>query len=168
MGKVYGRGGLSKRKERPTARWSVSRADAERAGYRSSYEYAIALALEEEGVSFEYEPCTYKVRVPASRVYEAERGGKVLKVMDYTPDFEFNFEECTVIVEAKGRFDASHRVKAKAFKEQYPEFIYAMVFEENNKLSKGSKTRYTDWCEKNGIPCRVGLITKEWLEGLCM
>lgn len=71
-----------------------------------------------------------------------------------------------MVVEAKGRFDASHRSKALAFREQYPNIVYGLVFEADNKLSKSSKTRYTQWAEKNGIPCKVGLISKEWLEEL--
>jgi hypothetical protein len=90
--------------------------------------------------------------------------------MDYTPDFAFNFTTPgpwpDVVVEAKGRFDASHRIKVKAFKEQYQQFEFAMVFEEDNKISPKSKTRYSDWCKKNGIPYKIGLITKEWLESL--
>ena len=79
--------------------------------------------------------------------------------MDYTPDFQIG----NVIIEAKGRFDASNRVKAIAFKEQYPQFVYAMCFDEYNKLSKASKTRYTEWCMKQSIPAAVGLITPDWL-----
>jgi hypothetical protein len=155
--------GWRARKERPTARWGVSRADAERAGYRSSYEYALAQTLQEEGVEFEYEPCTYKVRVPCSpSKYEAVGGGAVVKVLDYTPDFLFLNR--TIIVEAKGRMDGAYRVKAKAFKDQHPDVVYAFVFEEDNKISPKSKTRYTDWAKKANIPCKVGLITREWLE----
>lgn len=67
-------------------------------------------------------------------------------------------------MEAKGRFDPQHRAKAIAFRQQYPHVEYALLFEENNKLSKVSKSRYTDWCDKNGILCSVGLMPDEWLE----
>lgn len=82
--------------------------------------------------------------------------------MTYTPDFFFNNR--TFIVEAKGRFDPAHRAKALAFREQYPDVEYALLFEEDNKLSKKSKTRYTDWAEKNGILCAVGLIPAAWIK----
>jgi hypothetical protein len=34
----------------------------------------------------------------------------------------------------------------------------------DNKLSKSSKTRYSEWCEKSGIPYAVGWFKKEWLK----
>jgi hypothetical protein len=86
----------------------------------------------------------------------------VVKTVSYTPDFLFLGR--SIVVEAKGRFDAAHRVKAKAFKEQYPDVVYALVFESDNKISTKSKTRYSDWAKKNNIPYKIGLITREWLE----
>ena len=147
----------------PSIRWGYSRAEAGSAGFRSTYEYAIAKQLEAEGVAFEYEAESYPIYVPASRVYICKDcGGDCLRQMVYTPDFFFN--ERTFIVEAKGRFDAAHRVKALEFRKQYPSVEYALLFEENNKLSKKSKTRYTDWAEKNGILCAVGLMPRNWLK----
>lgn len=147
----------------PSARWGLSRRDAEAAGFRSTYEYAIAKQLEEAGVAFGYETASYALSLRASRIYHCPKcGSGAVKQVLYTPDFFFN--DGTFIVEAKGRFDASHRMKALAFAEQYPEVEYALLFEENNKLSRRSATRYTDWAEKNGILCAVGLMPDRWMK----
>ena len=48
--------------------------------------------------------------------------------------------------------------------EQNPKLDIRMLFERDHKISKRSKTRYTEWCEKRGIVCAVGReIPKEWI-----
>jgi hypothetical protein len=151
------------RRNRPSLRWGISRNEAEQAGYRSTYECAIGRQLTEAGIVFEYEARAYPVHVDASRSYVCkgcEQG--VVRRINYTPDFFLN--DGTFIVEAKGRLDAQARAKAKAFKEQYPYLEYALLFEENNKISRVSKTRYTDWADKYGILSAVGLFPLEWLK----
>ena len=153
-----------RRSTRPSVRWGLSRAEAVKAGYRSTYEYAIALDLQERGIEFEYEAETYKLYLPATRSYEClSCGMQPVKLTHYTPDF--SFFDGKFVVEAKGRFDPQHRAKALAFVEQHPDIEYALLFEENNKLSTKSKTRYTEWCGKHGILCDVGLMPVAWLEG---
>lgn len=88
----------------------------------------------------------------------------VARAIQYTPDFFF--KNRTIVIEAKGRFDAAHRAKALAFKEQYPDTDYRLLFESDNKISPKSKTRYTDWCRKHGIECAVGLIPSSWIREL--
>lgn len=148
----------------PSVRWGISRAEAQREGYRSTYECAIGRQLEAEGIPFEYEAESYTILVPTSKIYVCESCGenKCLKRATYTPDFFFNNR--TFVVEAKGRFDPAHRIKALEFIKQYPGIEYALLFEENNKLSRKRATRYTDWCEKQGILCAVGLMPKAWLK----
>jgi hypothetical protein len=80
----------------------------------------------------------------------------------YTPDFSFNNR--TFIVEAKGRFEPRHREIALAFREQYPKIEYALLFMRDNTLSRKSETRYTEWCEKNGILCAVGMFPEAWIK----
>lgn len=151
----------------PSIRWGLSRSEAREAGYRSTYEYAIALALEEAGVPFEYEAETYEICVPAGRSYRCPGcypNSQVERVVQYTPDFFFN--DRSFVIEAKGRFDPVHRAKALAFKQQYPDIEYAMLFEADNKLSKKRETRYTDWCIKHEILCGVGLVPTRWIKEL--
>lgn len=40
-----------------------------------------------------------------------------------------------------------------------------MLFQNNPKLHKASSQRYSDWCEKRGIPYAIGSIPEEWLNG---
>ncbi len=47
-------------------------------------------------------------------------------------------------------------------KEQHPELDIRFVFQYNNPITKGSKTRYTDWAEKNGFVWSLKFIPKEW------
>jgi len=82
--------------------------------------------------------------------------------VNYTPDFFFNDRK--FIVEAKGRLDAQARNKAIAFKAEYPDIEYAMLFEEDNRISRVSRTRYSEWAEKNGILSAVGLLPLKWLK----
>ena len=85
-----------------------------------------------------------------------------MRQINYTPDFFFN--DRTFIVEAKGRLDVGARNKALAFRDKYPYVEYALLFEEDNKISRVSKTRYTDWATKHGILSAVGLFPQEWFK----
>ena len=86
----------------------------------------------------------------------------MLRVANYTPDFFFT--DRAFVIEAKGRLDAQARNKAVAFKAEYPDVEYALLFEEDNRISRVSKTRYTEWADKNGILSAVGLIPATWLK----
>jgi hypothetical protein len=151
-------------RDRPSLRWGISRNEAAAEGYRSTYECAIARRLRAEGVAFEYEAQSFPVFVKAGRSYscgEPGCGGGARRKINYTPDFLFN--DRTFIVEAKGRLDAGSRAKAIAFRTQYPDIEYALLFEENNRISRVSRTHYTDWADANEILCAVGLMPPEWI-----
>jgi len=78
----------------------------------------------------------------------------------YTPDFVL---PNGVVVETKGRWDARDRLFATAMVTQHGTTDYRLLFGADNKLSKNSKTRYSDWCEKNGVKFAVGkTIPEEW------
>lgn len=127
---------------------SNTRQRAIKAGYRSGLEESIAKQLEQLGVPVEYEKFKIKYRVEEDRTY--------------TPDWRF---ENGVIVETKGRFTAQDRKKHLLVKAQYPELDLRFVFSNSNaKLSKGSKTTYAAWCEKNGFQYADRLIPEEWVK----
>ena len=88
-------------------------------------------------------------------------GGKSFtQTQRYTPDF---FLSSGVVVEAKGRLTAANRSKYKAFVEQYPEVEFRLLFQRDNPISKASKTKYSDWCNANGIEYSVGVeVPDEW------
>jgi hypothetical protein len=47
-------------------------------------------------------------------------------------------------------------------------YSYFILLQRNNTLSKASKTRYSDWLEKNGVTYAVsaaGIIPAEWYKG---
>jgi hypothetical protein len=81
------------------------------------------------------------------------------KEKTYTPDFIL---PNGVIVECKGRLTVHDRTKHKRIKEQHPNLDIRFVFQYNNPITKGSKTRYTDWAEKNGFMWAMLTIPPEW------
>lgn len=79
----------------------------------------------------------------------------------YTPDFVL---QNGIIVEAKGRLTVHDRTKHTRISEQHPDLDIRFVFQYNNPITKGSKTRYTDWAEKNGFRWAMHTIPKEWFK----
>jgi|TARA_B110000263_G_scaffold47487_1_gene39463 hypothetical protein len=121
-------------------------------GYRSGLEVTVSEQLTEEGIAWGYE----SYRIP----YMPKR------VQHYTPDFNLGGRECDlkeIIVETKGRFVAKDRTKHLLLKEQYPNMDLRFVFSNpNQKLYKGSRTTYGQWCDKHGFKYSKGTIPREW------
>ena len=102
--------------------------------YKSGLEEQVAKLLTGLGVSYEYESC----KIP----YTIQH--------NYHPDFILPNH---VHQEAKGYWSAPDRRKIAAVKRDNPELDLRMVFQSPyNKISKGSKTTYAQWCEKHEIP----------------
>lgn len=117
-------------------------------GYRSGLEEKIAEQLKELGVVAEYETTKIKYRVEKDCVY--------------TPDWKL---PNGIIVESKGRFVTSDRMKHLYIKKQHPDLDIRFVFSNSKvKINKGSKTSYADWCNKHGFKFSDKLIPKEWLD----
>lgn len=117
-------------------------------GYRSGLEDRISEQLKGLSVPFKYEE--FKVK------YE------VHEVRTYTPDFEL---PNGIIVESKGRFVAADRKKHLLVKKQHPELDIRFVFSNSKaKITKGSKTSYGDWCDKNVYIYADKLIPEEWIK----
>ena len=129
---------------------SRTRAIALKKGFRSGLEHQVSNALRDLKTDYEYEP--KEKQLP----YQP-------KVRHYLPDFVL---PNGVILEAKGRLTQADRVKHLLLKEQHPEIDIRFVFKVDNKLSASSKTRYSEWCDKNGfLYCFVDDgIPKEWLK----
>lgn len=71
-----------------------------------------------------------------------------------------------IIVEAKGKLDRLVREKMALVIEQNPDLDIRFLFMRDNKIAKNSKTRYSDWCKKRGIPYAIsedGHIPDAWL-----
>jgi hypothetical protein len=83
------------------------------------------------------------------------------KDRNYTPDF---WLPNGIIVETKGVFTVQDRQKHLLIKEQYPDLDLRFVFSNSkNKLRKGSKTTYADWCNKYDFIFADQLIPEEWI-----
>ena len=117
--------------------------------YRSWLEADVAQDLKKKGVKFEYEATHLPYVEPAT-------------VRKYTPDLILNNGD--LIVEIKGRWTAHDRRKMGFVIEQNPDKDIRMLFAIDNKISKNSKTRYSDWCRKRGIKYAIGTaVPEEWL-----
>lgn len=99
-------------------------------------------------IDYEYEPQNFTVQVEVS----------------YKPDWIVQGKNGPVVIEGKGYFRDEDRKKVLAFTQQYPDYRYHIVFERDNPIYKGSKYRYSDWCEKHGISYSVKSLSKELFE----
>jgi hypothetical protein len=124
------------------------RANALKAGWRSGLEEDVAKALTEAGVPFTYEEIKIRYIKPASE-------------HQYTPDFQL---DNGIIVETKGRFLIADRKKHMLIKRQQPHLDIRFVFSNSNqKLNKGSRTSYAQWCVKNGFMYADKTIPNSWI-----
>jgi|TARA_B110001454_G_scaffold16773_1_gene15106 hypothetical protein len=124
-------------------------------GYRSGLELTVSEQLTEEGIAWGYESYRFPYKP---------------KTQHYTPDFNLGGRECDIkeiIIETKGRFLARDRTKHLLLKEQYPNMDLRFVFTNpNQKLYKGSRTTYGQWCDKHGFKYAKGTIPREWFTEL--
>jgi len=116
--------------------------------YRSGLEKRIGDALKALGIKFKYESLKISYTKPSTP-------------HKYTPDFILPNK---IIIEAKGIFSSSDRKKHLLVKEQHPGLDIRFVFSNSrNKLYKGSKSTYADWCNRHGFLFADKEIPKEWL-----
>lgn len=125
------------------------RKTSKRHAFRSGLEARIAGQLETSGIDYTFEEEKIRYIVP-------ERNAT------YTPDFVL---PNGIIIEAKGRFVTKDRQKHLLIRDQFPDFDIRFVFSNSkNKIGKGSKTTYADWCEKKGFLFADETIPEEWLK----
>ena len=113
--------------------------------YKSKFESTIADQLLGEGMPFRYELYSYE--------YEL--------VKWYTPDW---FLANGMVIESKGKFTSADRTKHLAIREAHPDLDIRFVFMRDNFLRKGSKTRYSDWCNKHDFLYAIGEVPRKWLK----
>jgi len=127
---------------------SKARRVALKYGYRSGFEHKVSDQLKEQKIEFGYEDTTIEYIIP-------ERKSK------YTVDFTL---PNGILVETKGRLTLQDRQKMIFVKKQHPVLDIRLVFQSANaKLSKGSKTTYAQWAEKNGFKWAEKFIPESWL-----
>lgn len=118
-----------------------TRRKARALGRRSGFELKVETALKAKFKHVLYEPRRIK--------YPQKEG-------TYVPDFQIPTPlRREFFVEAKGRFVGKDRTKLKAVKAAHPEIDLRIVFQRNNPITKGSKTRNLDWAAKNGFKATV-------------
>ena len=135
-------------------------------GYRSGFEATVAANMTRGGAKFSYEATTFPIRVPARGhvCMECKGTRQIMRLTKYTPDFKIRSATGTVI-ETKGNLTARNRAAMIAFIQQYPGIRYRVLFQRDNYLTKGSKTRYTKWGRDHSIICAVGdTPPKDWLK----
>jgi len=115
---------------------------------RSKLEKNVADALTDAGVKYEYETQKLYYTVPE-------------KAHEYTPDFFIPNTDW--VLEAKGLLDSDTRKKMLHIARSNPFADIRFVFQRDNPIRKGSKTKYSDWATKNGFKWAIGTVPKEWL-----
>ena len=123
-------------------------------GYRSGLEDKVSSELKADGrVAWGYETTRIKYKAPDR---------------SYTPDFILEGSNKKVMyIETKGRFLGSNRSKHLLIQKQYPNIDLRFVFSNpNQKLYKGSKTTYGEWCRKHGFQYSTKSIPTTWIEEL--
>ena len=117
-------------------------------GFRSGLEAKVSEQLDSLGVAYQYEPFKVPFMQPA-------------KKRTYTPDFVLSNG---IYIETKGRFTVADRQKHLMIRESNPHLDIRFVFTNSrNKISKGSKTTYADWCVKHDFQYADKLIPEVWI-----
>lgn len=140
------------KKKRPTRTSNKSLSTAQvglKYGFRSGLEERIAEGLTQKGVAFTFEELTIPYVKPE-------------KPAKYTPDFVL---PNGIIIESKGRFLTEDRQKHLLVQKQHPDLDIRFVFSNSKtKISKRSKTTYSDWCIKHGFIYADKDIPDAWLK----
>ena len=116
--------------------------------YRSQFEKRVALNIREQGGKFEYECRRFPYKP---------------RIRNYTPDFYI--PETDIYIEAKGRFLSSDRTKMLMIQQQHPDIDIRFLFMNcYQKLYKGSKTSYGQWCGKHNFKWANKIVPLDWLK----
>ncbi len=116
--------------------------------YRSGLEDSVIKDLEFRKINFKYEKRTILYFKPSTK-------------HKYTPDIEL---DNGILIEIKGFFKREDRKKHLLVKEQEPKLDIRFIFgNSKNKIYKGSKTSYADWCIKHGFKFADKIIPKAWI-----
>lgn len=120
-------------------------------GFRSKLEVIVNQQIVDSGIDFAYEGQLNKIRYI-----------KPVTTHTYLADFLLSNG---IFIEAKGRFTLEDRKKHLYIKEQFPIIDIRFLFQNsNNKINRGSKTTYADWCDNHGIPWAHKSIPQAWLD----
>lgn len=115
---------------------------------------------------FEAKTFEYLTDLKEEFEYESEQIEYLVpeKLRNYLPDFKL---KNGVIVENKGRWVAVDREKIRLVLEQNPDKDIRMLFMRDNPIRKGSKTLYSDYCNKHNIKYHInkdGHVPLDWMK----
>ncbi len=129
--------------------------------YRSKFEGKVGAVLP-AGTKYEPKQFKFPISDPGYRCRMCA-SKEVERTTSCTPDFEL---PNGIFLESKGRLTGANRRRLVAFKAYYPEIDLRIVFMCDNLLSKGAKSRYSDWAKKAGFEYCVGFskIPQEWFK----
>ena len=128
---------------------------------RSGFEQKIKTDLDQRGIKYGYET----IKLKYTKICCGECGA-VVQHGTYTPDFIIDRQSgVPLIVEGKGYFDSPDRTKMLSVKRDNPTADIRFLFVRDNPIRKGSKTKYSDWCNKHGFLYDFGVeVPKGWLK----
>lgn len=113
-----------------------------------------------------FERTTFKKLKKYGKVEYEDRPLSYIINRIYNPDFSLSWLCNGIyqlsIIETKGYFSPEDRQKQKLIKEQYPDLDIRILFLADNKINRRSKTRYSDWCQQQGIAYAIREIPKDW------
>jgi len=81
--------------------------------------------------------------------------GSVVRVVKYLPDFVTGTKHSPIVFETKGYWIPKKRKELLTIMESNPHVIIIMVFQQDNKLNKTSKTRFR---KSDQIRIRLGRV----------
>ena len=129
--------------------------------YASKFEARIAKQLTAIGISYEYEQRSLDYLLPITKSKCGDCGStEVFGERTYTPDFYLPVYD--IWLEIKGHFKPHDRKIIQLIKKQY-DIDLRMVFLFNNRVTRQSENRYSDWCRQRGIPYALTWVPEEWL-----
>ena len=129
--------------------------------FLSKLEARIAKQLDELGVDYEYEKWSLDYDLPITKAVCRSCGDTgVVGKRTYTPDFFLNNKG--IYLEVKGHFKPHDRKLIQIINRDL-DVDLRMIFLHDNKVTKASNNRYSDWCVQRNIPYAVGEVPKEWI-----
>jgi hypothetical protein len=128
--------------------------------FRSKFEVTIAKQLKKAGIEYDYEKESYEYFTKVTNgICNDCLGTHVVQRRWYTPDF---FLPNGVVIEAKGHLTASNRTILKAVREDHPTLDLKLMFQSDNRISRSSETRYTEWASKQNIDWAIREVPEKW------
>ena len=126
---------------------------------RSKLEAKVAAQLPK--YKYELRSFTWYEKKPRA-VCKACGSKEIYQQRSYTPDF---FLPNNIIIEVKGRLTSHSRKILIGTRLANPDIDLRIIFDKNNRLYKGAKTRYAEWAEKNNFEYSLkGEVPKKWIK----